>query len=253
MIHPSAYVSPSAKVPDSACVGPWCVVDDGAELGENVVLQSRVHVCSWTSVGDGTVVGDGSVLGGAPQDLKYAGEPTRLVIGGNCTIREYCTLNRGTAATGETRVGNSVLIMAYTHVAHDCRIGDFAVISNRVDMGGHVHIGEYATVGGQAGISQCMTVGAYSFVGAMLKVDRDVPPASRALGSPLAWAGLNLHALRKYPDLFPESRIVAIDRAYRELYRSGRPIAEIAEEYKKSPEPLLRDFFETWRGTLIRP
>lgn len=247
MIHPSAFVSPLAKVPESACVGPWCVVDPDVTLGDNVVLESRVHVASGVTIGAGTVIYDGAILGNRPQDLKYAGEWTRLEIGENCTIREYCTLNRGTAATGLTFVGNNVLLMAYTHVAHDCYIGEGAVLANGVQLGGHVRIGKFATIGGTTAVHQFCQVGAYSFVGGTLKVDRDVPPASKALGNPLQWAGINLHALRKFPEEFSLERIHALERAYRALYRSGRPVATVAEEYKTSEESLLKDFFQSFR------
>ena len=117
MLHPSAYVHPSAKIHESAIIGPWCVVDEGAEIGENVVLESRVRVYGGVTIKANTHVYDGAILGAPPQDLKYAGEPTRLEIGGNCIIREYTTLNRGTAQGGGcTRLGDRVLIMAYAHV-----------------------------------------------------------------------------------------------------------------------------------------
>lgn len=253
MIHPSAIVSPKARVADSACIGPWCLVDDFAEIGENVVLESRVHVLPYATIGEGTQVFDGASIGNIPQDLKFAGEVTQLKVGKRCTIREYCTLHRGTSATGETIVGDDVLLMAYVHVAHDCRIGNGAVLSNAVQLGGHVEIGEYATIGGTVAVAQCCHIGAYAFVGGTLKVDRDVPPASKALGNPLIWAGLNLHALRKYPERFPKDRIVALDRVFRELYRSRRSVVEVAEELKKNPDKIISEFFANWTQKIIRP
>ena len=144
MIHPSAFVHPQAKVHESAIVGPWCLVDAGAEIAEGVVLESRVHVYGGVSIGKNSHVFDGAILGGPPQDLKYAGEPTRLEIGENCTIREYCTLNRGTVQGGGcTHVADKVLVMAYSHIAHDCDIRRGVVIANSCQLGGHVRIGEY--------------------------------------------------------------------------------------------------------------
>ena len=243
MIHPSAYVSPNAQVADSACIGPWCLVEDFVEIGENVVLESRVHVLSHVKIGAGTKVFDGASLGNIPQDLKFGGEETTLEIGERCTIREYATLHRGTAATGKTVVGDDVLMMAYVHVTHDCRIGNGVVISNAVQLAGHVQIGEYANLGGTAGVTQNCRIGAFSFIGAALKVDKDVPPYVKALGNPLRFAGVNLHALRRFPERFPESKIVEIERMYREFYHSKRPAEEMAKEMAKSEDLAIQNFF----------
>lgn len=255
MIHPSAFVSPQAKVHETAVIGPWCIVDSGVEIGEGVVLESRVHVYGGVSIGKDTHVFDGAILGAPPQDLKYAGEPTRVSIGERCTLREYVTVNRGTAQGGGcTRIADKVLIMAYSHIAHDCDIREGVVIANGCQIGGHVRIGEYATLGGVTGIQQRNQVGAYAFVGGTHKVDRDVPPCTKACGNPIRYGGLNLHALRLHPDLFPEARVEALSRAYRELYRGARPVAEVIEELKKGPEPLFQAFFdEHWGGSLVRP
>jgi len=252
MIHPSAIVSPKAEVSQQAFIGPWCIVDGGAKIAAGVRLESRVHVYPLVEIGENTCVYDGAVLGAPPQDLKYAGEPTSLIIGANCTIREYCTLNRGTVASFSTEVGNDVLLMAYVHVAHDCRIGNGAVISNGCQLGGHVQVGEYATIGGTAGVQQRNKIGAYSFVGASLKVDRDVPPATKALGNPLRFAGLNLHALRRFPERFSEERVQALERAYKQLYRTGIPFEESLKQLLEgNPDSLIKEFFEHWHGALV--
>ena len=243
MIHPSAYVSPNAQVADSACIGPWCIVEDFSEIGENVVLESRVHVLPHVKIGANTQVFDGASLGNIPQDLKFDGEETSLEIGERCTIREYATLHRGTKATGKTVVGDDVLIMAYVHVAHDCRIGNGVIISNAVQLAGHVQIGEHANLGGTAGVTQNCRIGAFSFIGAALKVDKDVPPYVKALGNPLRFAGVNLHALRKFPERFPEQKIIEIERLYREFYHSKRPVEEMTKEMAKSEDLAIQKFF----------
>ena len=255
MVHPSAFVHPSAKVHETASIGPWCLVDAGAEIAEGVVLEARVHVYGGVSIGKNTRVFDGAVLGAPPQDLKYNGEPTRLEIGENCTIREYCTLNRGTAqGGGVTRLADKVLLMTYSHVGHDCFIDEGAVISNGCQLGGHARIGRYATLGGNVGMPQRNQVGAYAFVGATLKVEKDVPPASKAFGTPLKWGGLNLHALKLHSEEFSEERIAGLDKAFRALYRGGRPIQDVIDELKASGDPLFKEFFdEHWGGSLIRP
>lgn len=255
MIHPSAFVHPNAKIHDTAVIGPWCLVDAGAEIAEGVVLETRVHVYGGVSIGKGTHVFDGAILGAPPQDLKYDGEDTRLEIGENCIIREYCTLNRGTVqGGGVTRLADKVLLMTYSHVAHDCLIEEGAVISNGCQLGGHARIGRYATLGGNVGMQQRNQVGAFAFVGATLKVDKDVPPASKALGTPLKWSGLNLHALKLHADEFPEERVASLDKAFRALYRSGRPLQEVIDELTSDGDPLFKEFFgEHWTHTLVRP
>lgn len=252
MIHPSAYVSPKAKIADSACIGPWCLVDDFAEIGENVVLESRVHVLSHVKIGEGTFVFDGASLGNAPQDLKFCGEETTLEIGANVKIREYATVHRGTSVSGKTVIGDDVLLMAYVHVAHDCFIENGAVISNGVQLGGHVHVGEFANIGGTSGVAQNCRIGAFSFVGASLKVDKDVPPYVKALGNPLRFAGVNLHALRKFPDRFTENRIVEIERLYRELFHSTRTVSESVKKMAESEDSAIRDFFSKEDIRIIR-
>lgn len=253
MNHPSSLVHARAKIHPSASIGPWCIVEEDVEIGENVVLECRVRVCRGTRIGSSTIVYDGAVLGASPQDLKYHGERTFLEIGSSCTIREYCTLNRGTVATGRTIIGDHSLIMAYSHVGHDCFVGTGAVLANGVQLGGHVYVGSFATIGGNTGVHQFCRVGDYSFVGGTLKVDRDVPPASRALGNPLKWASINLHALKRHAEDFPEKRIRFIEKSYRELYRSSRPMQEVIEELKKSEEPLFSTFFELENRNIIRP
>lgn len=251
MVHPSAIVHPQARVHPTACVGPWCLLDAGAELGPDVVLESRVHVYGGTVVGAGTRVFDGAILGADPQDLKYRGEPTGLLIGEKCLVREYCTLNRGTGERGLTRIGNSVLLMAYVHVGHDCTLGQGAVLANGVQLGGHVRIDAFATLGGNTAVQQFAHVGAYSFVGGTLKVDRDVPPASKALGNPLRWGGLNLHALRRHG--FAAERIALFEAFYKGLYRSSLSMEDYLAQGSASVDPALAAFFTDWNALLIRP
>ncbi|MDR3001197.1 MAG: acyl-ACP--UDP-N-acetylglucosamine O-acyltransferase [Fibromonadaceae bacterium] len=252
MIHPSALVSPKADVHENANVGPWCIVEEGARVAENVVLDARVHVFGNTGIGAGTRIFDGAVIGGDPQALKYKGEQTFLEIGENCTIREFTTLNRGCGENGITKIANDVLIMAYAHVGHDCLLEQGAVISNGVQLGGHVVVGEFATIGGGTYVQQFAKIGAYAFAGGTLKIDRDVPPASRALGNPARFAGLNLHALRRHN--FSEERIALLEKNYRELYKSGKPIAEIISDFSSEKiecDKLLSIFFKDFSGNLL--
>jgi len=253
MIHPTAIVHPSAILGSEVSIGPWCLVDAGVELGDRVVLESRVHVYAQTTIGARTRVFDGAILGADPQDLKYGGEPTSLVIGNDCLIREYVTVHRGTLATGSTLLEDHVLLMAYSHVAHDCVLEKGCVLANRVQLGGHVHIGAHATIGGNAAVQQFTHIGAYSFVGGTLKVEHHVPPASRALGNPVRWAGLNLHALRRQG--FSPERIANMGQAYRQLFRGGIVLEESVRQLllSRDIDPLLSDFFGSWKGGLVGP
>jgi len=252
VIHPFASVSLSAEVHEGASVGPWCIVESGAVLQEGVVLDARVHVFGNTRIGAGTHIFDGAVVGGEPQALKYKGEETFLEIGENCKIREYATINRGCGENGITKIASDVLLMAYSHIGHDCILERGAVISNGVQLGGHVAVGEFATIGGGTYVQQFAKIGAYSFAGGTLKIDRDVPPAGRALGDPARFAGLNLHALKKHG--FSEERISLLEKNYRYLYRSGKPLMECIEELssgKNLCDSLIIEFFKDFKGNLI--
>ncbi len=213
MIHPSAQVHPEAKMDSSVEIGPWCVVGSRVTLGRGTRLMSHVVIEGWTELGEGNTVFPFSVLGGVPQDLKYKKEPTRLVIGNHNTIREGVTLNLGTVqGGGMTQVGNHCLIMAYTHLGHDCRIGDHCIIANYGGLAGHVVLEDYVTVGGMTGISQYVRVGAYAYIGGQSGLERDVPPFSIALGTrPTVLKGANIVGLKRRG--FSADRIQKINEA----------------------------------------
>lgn len=252
-IHPTAIIDPRAELGSGVSVGPWCLVDAGARLGDGVILESRVHIYGGTTIGERTRIFDGAIVGSDPQDLKYRGEASQLSIGDDCLIREYCTVNRGTGECGLTELGDHVLLMAYVHVAHDCCLGSGAVLANFVQLGGHVHIGTCATIGGNAAIQQFTRIGAYSFIGGTIKVERDVPPASKALGNPVRLAGLNLHALRR--NGFSPERISCLEQQYRALFRSGLTLEDAVRRLLEDPDcdRMLREYFQEWKGGLVRP
>lgn len=253
MIHPSAWVHPLAQVHAKAWVGYGCVVEAGVQLGAGCVLEARVRVCTGTIIGENCKIYDGAVLGAPPQDSKYRGEPTGLELGAECIVREYCTLHRGTGEAGITRVGAGSMLMAYSHVAHDCQVGEQAVLANGVQLGGHVSIGQGAVLGGNTAVHQNCRVGDFAFVGGTLKVDRHVPPASKALGNPLRWAGLNLPGLRRRA--FSGERIGILQEQYRFLYRSGHSLEAAWNilQKKGNADPLLLTFFGSCQGHVIRP
>jgi UDP-N-acetylglucosamine acyltransferase len=249
LVHPSAYVHPDAKVGANVSIGPWCIVDAGVEIGDGAVLESRVHIYPGTTIGKGTKIFDGAIIGAAPQDLKYKGEATGVQIGSDCLIREYCTVNRGTGAEGMTRIQDKVLLMAYVHVAHDCKIGQGAVLANRCQLGGHVQLGSGCVLGGGVFVQQFTRIGAFAFIGGTQKVERHVPPFSRALGNPLRWAGLNLHGLRRA--LLDKAREKELKIQISELFTSEMTLEAFLQVHAGDLDPILSDFFMNWNGGLL--
>lgn len=199
MIHPTAIIHPEAQIDPSVEIGPWCTIGRHAKIGKGTKLVSHVVVDGWTEIGENNVFFPFSVVGAVPQDLKYKGEATKLIIGNNNTIRENVTLNLGTVqGGGETTLGNGNLLMAYTHLGHDCRVGNHCIIANYGGFAGHVTVEDYATLGGMVGISQFVRIGAYSYIGGQSGLERDVPPFTIALGArPCQLKGANIVGLRR--------------------------------------------------------
>lgn len=227
-IHPTAVVDPVASIAGSARVGAYTIIGPGVVIGEGVTIGSHVLIERDTRIAEDCAIHHGAVLGSDPQDLKYDGESSRLEVGPRTTVREYCTLNRGTGQGGLTRVGSDCLLMAYVHVAHDCHVGDHAILANSTHLGGHVQIGEYATIGGVTGIHQFVRIGAYAFIGACSKATQDVPPYFLVDGHPCEAHGINLVGLRRRgfgPEVLRDLR-----RAYRAMYKSSRNLGDALEE-----------------------
>lgn len=223
LIHPTALVDPSAELASDVAVGPYCVIDTDVRIGAGTRLGPFCHLYPGAELQEGVILDNGVVVGNAPQDQKYSGEPTRVIVGAGTRLREYVTVNRASTPGGITRVGNHCLIMAYAHVAHDCEIGDYAIVANAVQLGGHVRIGENAIVSGMTGVHQFVSIGTGAFIGGGLRVDQDVPPFCRALGDPLRWGGLNLVGLRRKDSQTETMRF--LESFYRMLYRAGEPVA----------------------------
>ncbi len=252
-IHPTALIHPGAELATDVVIGPYCSVDAGTRLAAGVRLGPFCHLYPGTELGAGVILDDGVVVGNEPQDQKYAGEATRVIIGSRTRLREYVTVNRASASGNATRIGNDCLIMTYTHVAHDCHIGDRAIVANAVQLGGHVRIGEGAIVSGMTGVHQFVSIGTGAFVGGGLRVDQDVPPLCRALGDPLRWGGLNLVGLRRKGSEMETLRF--LESFYRTLYRDGE---DTALEWIREQENFadvktdLADFFSRRQRTLLR-
>lgn len=254
-IHATAIVSRNAELAADVSVGPYaivgdgCTVADGCVIGAHAVLERNVKLASNVRVGVGTV------LGGDPQDLKFKGEDTTVEIGEGSVIREYSTVNRGTAASMKTTVGRGCFLMSYVHLAHDCHIGDGVIISNATQLAGHVTVEEKAILSGVSAVHQFALIGKYSFIGGCSRVAKDVPPYVKAVGNPVKLYGLNTVGLQR--NGFPEDVIRELKRAYRLFFKSELNVSQAREraesDLRKIPEveEFLRFFERSDRGVVI--
>jgi len=231
LIHPQAIVDPGARLGIDVQVGPFSVIGANVEIGDRTWIGPHVVINGPTRIGRENKIYQFASLGEAPQDLKYAGEPTRLEVGDRNIMREYVTFSRGTVTgKGVTRVGSDNLFMAYTHVAHDCEIGDHTVFANCATLGGHVTIGDHAILGGFTGVHQFCRVGAHSMTGVATVTFKDIPPYLLVYGNTARPYGLNLRGLKRRG--FSEASIETLKRAYKILYRSGLRTEEALEKLR---------------------
>jgi len=230
-IHPSAIISSKAKIESSAIVGPYSIIGEKVSIGANTVVGAHCVIEGNTSIGNDCQIFTGAVIGSKPQDLKFKGEDVFLEIGNNNIIREYCTLNPGTGQGGKTTLGDNNLLMAYSHIAHDCRVGSGCVLANNSTLAGHVTIEDRAVVGGIVAIHQFVRVGMLSIIGGCSKVVQDIPPFSTCDGHPARVYGLNLIGLRR-KGVSRES-IKQIDQAFRLIFNSGLSAKHAVEKVEK--------------------
>jgi UDP-N-acetylglucosamine acyltransferase len=235
-VHPTAIIDPTAKVHRSCNIGPYCTVGANVELGESCEFISHVVVEGPAKIGAGNRFFPFSSIGLAPQDLSYKGEPTRLEIGDNNVIREFVTINRGTVKGGGlTKVGSNNLIMAYTHVAHDCVIGDNTILANAATLGGHVTVEDWAVVGALCPVHQFVRIGAHSYIGGGTTITRDVLPFSKTAAERGTHAyGLNAVGLERRG--FSKERIRKIHHAYKVLLASKLNTSQALEKLKSEPD-----------------
>jgi len=237
-IHPTALVDPGAELGPGVTIGPRVILGPGVRVGAGTRIGPGVLVERNTEIGEECRIFQGAVLGTDPQDLKFEGEETWLRIGDRTQIREYATLNRGTSASGETRVGSDCLLMAYVHVAHDCVLGDHIIISNATQMAGHVTIDDWAIISGLVAMHQFVRIGRHAFIGGLSRIAQDVAPFCRVSGNPPKIYGLNTVGLerRGFP---PESR-AALKKAYRMLFHSelnlSQALVRVREELSMEGE-----------------
>ena len=241
-IHPSAIVDPGAELGQGVVVGPWSIIGPRVQIGDGTRVGPHVLVERDTTVGAGCHFHQGAVLGTDPQDLKFRGEETILIVGDRTVVREYATLNRGTADLWQTVVGDDCLLMAYSHIAHDCQIGNNVVISNAVNMAGHVFIEDWAIVGGLTAIHQFVRIGAHAFLGGACRAAQDVPPYTRAAGSPMKLYGLNSIGLDRRG--FSKEVRLALKTAYRAVFQTSLPFSQGLEQAEAEAEdfPEVRQF-----------
>lgn len=228
-VHPTAIVDPNARLAKDVEIGPYAVIGAQVEIGAGSRVGPHTVITGDTRIGEHCAIWQFASVGDAPQDKKYGGEATRLEIGSGNTIREFCTLNRGTVqGGGVTRIGDSNWIMAYVHIAHDCRIGDRTVFANNAQLAGHVVVGDDAILGGFTVVHQFVRIGAHAITGMGTIALQDIPPYVKASGNPARPYGINAAGLQRRG--FEAAAIVALKRAYRTLYRAGRTLEEARDE-----------------------
>ena len=224
-IHPTAIVEAGAELDPSVRVGAYSIVREHVRVGRGTSIGPHCVIEGHTTIGSDNRIFQFCSIGAAPQDKKYANEPTELQIGDRNTIREFCTFNIGTAQdSGATRVGSDNWIMAYVHVAHDVQLGSQTILANNATLAGHVHVGDWVIVGGLSGVHQFVKLGAHAFVGFSSAVTQDVPPYMMVDGNPLAVRGFNIEGLRRRG--FGPERLAAVKQMHRLLYRNGLTFAE---------------------------
>jgi UDP-N-acetylglucosamine acyltransferase len=216
MISSQASIHPNAKLGNNVTIDPFAVIHDKVTIGDDTHVMSHVTILPNTSIGKHCRIFPGAVLGAVPQDLKFVGEDTTVEIGDHTTIRECVTVNRGTKDKWKTKVGSYCLLMAYSHVAHDCIVGDHVILANGVQLAGHVEVGDYAIIGGLCGVQQFTRIGKHAYVGGQSAIRKDVPPFVKAAREPISYMGINVVGLHRRN--FPHHQIEAISQIYHLLF-----------------------------------
>ena len=253
-IHKTAIIDPKAELGKNVKVGPYTVVENDVIIEDGCEIGSCALIASGSRIGANCRVFHGAVLGSIPQDLKFSGEITTLEIGSNTTIREFATLNRGTEDKWKTVIGNNCLLMAYSHIAHDCQLGNNVIIANSVNMAGHVEIDDFVGIGGLSPVHQFVKIGKHAFIGGGSKVAKDVPPFVLAMGEPFRYAGLNRVGLTRRG--FSEITLSKIKDAYRIIFQSKLNIKDALQKIQDDIEPIqevqdiLKFFQDSDRGII---
>jgi UDP-N-acetylglucosamine acyltransferase len=238
MNQPLAYIHPQAKVARNVVVEPFTTINNNVEIGSGTWIGSNVTIMEGARIGKNCRIFPGAVISAIPQDLKFEGEDSLTIIGDNTTVRECVTINRGTNASGKTKIGNNCLIMATAHIAHDCVLGDNSIIVNGVALAGHVTIGKFAIIGGLAAVHQFIHIGDHAMISGGSLVRKDVPPYTKAAKEPLSYVGINSIGLRRRG--FTSAKITEIQNIYRTLYQKNYNTSQALEiiegEMEATPE-----------------
>ncbi len=237
MIHPTAIIDPRAQIDTSVEVGPYTIIKNNVQIGKGTVIGSHVSIDPFVTIGEDCRIFQYASVGATPQDLKYKGEETYLKIGRGTVIREFATINRGTEGGGGiTEVGEDNFLMAYTHVAHDCKTGKRVILANNATLAGHVVIGDYATVGGLVAIHQFVRIGDFAYIGGKSAVVKDVPPYVIAAGDRASLRGLNSVGMQRSG--ITAEAVSSLKKAYRIVFRIGLTLNEAVERLKAEVNPL---------------
>ncbi|MXV49736.1 acyl-ACP--UDP-N-acetylglucosamine O-acyltransferase [Pedobacter sp. HMF7647] len=240
MIQPLAYIHPQAKIADNVVIEPFSTIQGDVIIGEGTWIGPNVTIMNGARIGKNCKIFPGSVISGVPQDLKFAGEETTVEIGDNTTIRECCTINRGTKDRWKTVVGKNCLIQAYCHIAHDCFVGDNCIFSNSTTLAGHITIGDYVVLAGLVAIHQFVHVGSHAFVTGGSLVRKDVPPYVKAAREPLSYVGINSVGLRRRG--FSSDQINEIQDIYRTIFVKKHNITTALDIIEAEKQPTeIRD------------
>jgi len=250
-IDPRAVIGPKAVIGENVTIAPFAIVEDGAVIGDGTSIASHSLIACGARIGSSCVIHHGAVVGHAPQDLKYANEPTTCEIGDRTVVREFATLHRGTGEAGRTVIGSDCFLMGYVHIAHDCIIGHHVIMSNAAMIAGHGEIQDYVIVGGVTPIHQFTRIGCHAMVGGGLRVSKDVPPYVLAGNDPLVFEGLNAIGLRRRG--FSRETLDALDRMYALIYRSklnvSQALANITADTELMKVPEVGRCVEFIRGS----
>jgi len=256
MIHKTAIIDIKAELDSSVEVGPYCIIGPKVKIGKGTKLGPHVVIDGWTQIGEGCRIFQFASIGTIPQDLKFKGEESWVILGNNNVIREFVTINRGTSQSGgKTTIANNNFFMAYSHVAHDCNIGSHVILANAATLGGHIEIEDYAIVGGLVAVHQFVRLGRHSIIGGGSAANQDIPPYMMANGQRAKLYGLNMVGLKRHN--FSNEAISNLKKAYRIIFRSGLTIKKALDqtqaEIKNSPEvDHLINFIESSKRGITR-
>jgi UDP-N-acetylglucosamine acyltransferase len=229
-IHPTALVNPAAKLGDNIIVGPFALIESDVEIGNDCIIGPHSVIYNGARLGDRVKIFQGASVANLPQDLKFGGEKTLFIIGDDTVVREFATLHRGTLETGKSQIGKNCLLMAYSHIPHDCTVGDNCIIANSVQIGGHSHIEDWVIIGGLAGLHQFSRVGEHSMIAGAAKITQDVPPYILAAHNPAEFNGLNVIGLRRRG--FKAEDIQILKETYKYLYDNSLNVSQAVEVIK---------------------